>query len=729
LNKFGGTGGNTISGNKECGIKIEGEDNVLASNTIGIDPSGEIAVPNKIGVHLLGKDNVLTEVPNRNTISGNLEYGVKLAGEDNLVSGCRIGTDSSGKTAVPNRVGVYVMGEDCALGVGMEVGYQKVSNLISGNTEWGVILNGDNDTSLKRNYIGLDIHGEIAIPNGNGIHIEDSANLLIERCVISGNRGNGIYISGQIGMRDPEYITIRYNTIGTDDSGKRKLGNGQHGIAITNWHGCQTEGRRVISNWVYYNVRCGIWLWKTEGAEIAANILNGNCRGIMLTDSPDNKIYNNRIVNNTCTSSGIHLDNSSPEIVGNTITGDKGHGIFCTNGSNPVIRYNNIYSNSGFDLSNDGTTIIDAQYNWWGSPDGAGAGFNGDVDTGNMLTAEVSAGNVSFLEGSNSSSLLNGSLRVDYATKANITLSVLEFGVSPLGAPEGAIGRTFMLQVDDTANITAFSLEIYYTQEEIAGMKESTLTPRYWDSGAWQECSDWELVTTDPGNFSGHVAITLAGSRGPAFSQLSELFVVLTAETGTDVHTITHTIDTISDELRPGMRVNITGTITVEPAENVKSVKILLDGTELATATFDGQGYTGAITLPADLLEGKHTITVNVTLDTGESAEKSTTITYKKVGEEEDDDDDEGMGAGAIIAVVLVVVVLLAVVLLKMGMIPLEGKKEEKERPRRLLEKQESEEKKDEEKDRGEEAATEEPDETGESGEEKKEEEKGTAIM
>jgi len=238
----------------------------------------------------------------------------------------------------------------------------------------------------------------------------------------------------------------------------------------------------------------------------------------------------------------------------------------------------------------------------------------------------------------------------------------------------------------------------------------------------------------------------------------------LSAETGTDVHTITHTIDVISDEVGPGRTINVTGNITVEPAADVESVKVFLDGNELATATLDGEQYSAAVTLPTDLSEGRHTITVNVTLDSGESAERSITIDYETEGEE-DDDEDDGMGAGVIIGVVLVVAVLLVLVLLKLGMVPLEGmgkkavgsnasedevkapaltpEEPTKESPRYLSETQEadeneveagktkegvSEETGVEGKETAEEAVDEGSDDTGEQSEEKKEEEKGSDI-
>ncbi|MCK4614812.1 MAG: right-handed parallel beta-helix repeat-containing protein, partial [Thermoplasmata archaeon] len=90
------------------------------------------------------------------------------------------------------------------------------------------------------------------------------------------------------------------------------------------------------------------------------------------------------------------------------------------------------------------------------------------------------------------------------------------------------------------------------------------------------------------------------------------------------------TIEEIEEEIKPGNEINVTGMVTVEPDGEVQEIMVWLDGTEVATATLDGGSYSAAFSLPQGLSEGNHTITVNVTLETGESAEKSTEINYTK---------------------------------------------------------------------------------------------------
>ncbi len=69
---------------------------------------------------------------------------------------------------------------------------------------------------------------------------------------------------------------------------------------------------------------------------------------------------------------GILLRSPYEQIVtDNTITDNAiGIEVTATVTTTPIIRNNNIYGNATYDLVNDSSVTVDAQYNWWGSPDG-----------------------------------------------------------------------------------------------------------------------------------------------------------------------------------------------------------------------------------------------------------------------------------------------------------------------------------------------------------------------
>ena len=86
---------------------------------IGTDPTGTVALGNSVGVALNTHSSVIggTTPAARNVISGNVAYGVFIAGagggfyvRNNLFQGNLIGTDATGTRAVGNGIGVDLSG-------------------------------------------------------------------------------------------------------------------------------------------------------------------------------------------------------------------------------------------------------------------------------------------------------------------------------------------------------------------------------------------------------------------------------------------------------------------------------------------------------------------------------------------------------------------------------------------------------------------------------------------
>ncbi len=66
---------------------------------------------------------------------------------------------------------------------------------------------------------------------------------------------------------------------------------------------------------------------------------------------------------------GVRFDGVSPTVIGNTIR-DNVVGIMAQNGARPVLHENNILRNRDYGLWNQGSQVIDAEDNWWGSVKG-----------------------------------------------------------------------------------------------------------------------------------------------------------------------------------------------------------------------------------------------------------------------------------------------------------------------------------------------------------------------
>jgi hypothetical protein len=185
--------GNVISGNVENGICInadlqEGEQTIsgfastkginISRNVIGLASTGNRALPNAVGVSILsGVRDILIggEISNANTISGNTNSGVSvLRGikgnpRDIRIYGNRIGTDITGLLAVPNKDGIYLNDVDT-----ISIGRQYMGNTIAGNTRHGIWVQDMNnaDVQIAYNKIGLSAANKILNSNGYGIIIE-----------------------------------------------------------------------------------------------------------------------------------------------------------------------------------------------------------------------------------------------------------------------------------------------------------------------------------------------------------------------------------------------------------------------------------------------------------------------------------------------------------------------------------------------------------------------------
>jgi hypothetical protein len=160
-------------------------------------------------------------------INGFANTGILVRRGANVIEGNFIGTDVNGMAAVPN--GLDGIDINFVPAPGTRVGGPNPAqrNLISGNTIRGIGLNSD-DIVIQGNFIGTDRTGMVAIPNGSGIGTFDPTNNIL----IGGpNPGEGNLISGNT-FNGILYLamgtggTIQGNFIGVDVTGTMPLGNG-----------------------------------------------------------------------------------------------------------------------------------------------------------------------------------------------------------------------------------------------------------------------------------------------------------------------------------------------------------------------------------------------------------------------------------------------------------------------------------------------------------------------
>ncbi|VTU01779.1 Uncharacterized protein OS=Synechocystis sp. (strain PCC 6714) GN=D082_23580 PE=4 SV=1 [Gemmataceae bacterium] len=264
---------NVISGSGDDGVEISGNARgvQLVQNMIGTNTDGAFPIANRDnGVEVGGTAHDLViggptagfSIIPVQTISGNGGFGVAFVGRPRNVdlNAARIGTDSQGQapSAGPQvlgntKGGVYVGPGARSINIGSTD--PDLATTISGNKGHGVLINGAQNVNLVGTYIGLTDCGCGDLPNsGDGVRLVNAANNTIggggtgQANVISGNRGNGITLTGA----GSAFNLVRGNLVGTDPDGDGPsgglVGNIGHGIQITAGAHNNTIGGPVSAN-------------------------------------------------------------------------------------------------------------------------------------------------------------------------------------------------------------------------------------------------------------------------------------------------------------------------------------------------------------------------------------------------------------------------------------------------------------------------------------------------
>ncbi|MDQ3930272.1 MAG: S-layer homology domain-containing protein [Chloroflexota bacterium] len=311
--------GNLISGNNSNGITFDGANggnyyNLVQGNYIGTNAAGTAALGNNgAGIYMynfvIGNTIGGVSAASRNLISGNLSHGIYLnVGSANDIYGNYIGTNATGTAAIANMGnGVYMRS---AYGTEVGASLPGGGNLISGNTGAGVASEGTDcfANDVRNNYIGTDVSGSYDLGNGShgvfigsGCYQSAIGGSASSRNLISGNNGNGVYISGASVQGDQGNF-VRGNFIGTTITGTAKLGNSLNGVLVEN-SPFTTIGNIGASprNLISGNDQNGIVISGTLshhvtvqnnyiGTNISGTMPLGNLYGIEIRNAPTNTI-------------------------------------------------------------------------------------------------------------------------------------------------------------------------------------------------------------------------------------------------------------------------------------------------------------------------------------------------------------------------------------------------------------------------------------------------------
>ncbi len=211
-------------------------------------------------------------------IGGFPAAGISMAGTDavhNVVTGCFIGTKADGVTLLANNLS----GVECIDGAAHNrIGGLRESerNVLSGNGHYGIRLENSRSDTVWGNYVGVDVTGLVALPNGAFPRDQKSSGILVSRYarsnligsgspagrnILSGNYRSGLRITGA--GADSNMVLGNYLGLGAD--GETAIANGEAGLVLGRTYLDSIDVGVVPS----YNVIGG-----TQAGE--ANFISGN---------------------------------------------------------------------------------------------------------------------------------------------------------------------------------------------------------------------------------------------------------------------------------------------------------------------------------------------------------------------------------------------------------------------------------------------------------------------
>ncbi len=336
--------------------------------------------------------------------------GIEILSSHNEILGCYIGTNASGT--------VCNLGNDRGIDIGGSGQYNLIGgcnpgdrNVIVGNLQAGIVVNGPPNNFIKGNYIGVEPDGTTAMGNGSlaGVWItSNSKNTQVgglksgEGNIISGN-AIGIFIdyacnnslinnfigtnaSGTAPVPNGVGIAISKssgNTIGSKSLGNVISGNKKEGIlinsgssanvVISNLIGISNTGTTAVPNGLGININQSSFA-NLIGQPGAGNTICRNGTGIMISGSAhSNNIIGNYIgtdsqgdsllgninagieIGDTSSKSDSNniggLFGSDTESTGNVIAYNGSDGIVVVSGTENKISRNSIYKNGGLGIA------------------------------------------------------------------------------------------------------------------------------------------------------------------------------------------------------------------------------------------------------------------------------------------------------------------------------------------------------------------------------------------
>jgi hypothetical protein len=212
-------------------VRIEGDRNLVLGNLVGTDPAGTSAAdnPGDVGIEIYGDFNAVrgNVIGGITGLAGPLsvQAGIHLreGAEQNLIQGNWIGVDASGLVPIPNRVGILVSAFDGGL---PQPGSNTIGgtapgqgNVIAHNQEGGVVVllasagNRIAGNEIRDNHglggLGIDLGGDGATPNDPGdadVGPNGLANWPVVLSAVASAQGT--VVTGQLDTPSPQLARV-----------------------------------------------------------------------------------------------------------------------------------------------------------------------------------------------------------------------------------------------------------------------------------------------------------------------------------------------------------------------------------------------------------------------------------------------------------------------------------------------------------------------------------------
>ncbi len=421
--------GNLVSGNGLEGIRIdESNRNIVAGNWVGVDKTGNAALPNNEGgililngareIRIGSNADGINDVRERNVIAGNVKTGIRvLRSSDSQIAGNWIGIGVDGFGKLPNGdEGILVDGGslNTVIGSGVTTVFPEAArNVVSGNGKFGIAIYESHFTRISSNFVGIASDGSTAVPNAfDGILVTgglptligtdgDGKSDLLEGNVISGNTRNGIWLS------NADFSRIAGNLIGLSADGTRAVGNNHSGIWIcngsqrnlvgTNGDGVSDEAERnIISGNELQGVSIGGI--QSDNNQVSGNYIGTNAAGLVSIPNRHNGVmlYDQASKNTIGGSTPLMRDIG---VMRNIVSGNIGWGVEIKTNANNNFILGNWIGPVGDGLhsvgnSEGGIKIVEASNNKIG--DGSAEASNSIIGNGKVgiqVTHLLSTGN------------------------------------------------------------------------------------------------------------------------------------------------------------------------------------------------------------------------------------------------------------------------------------------------------------------------------------------------